>query len=83
MKYFLLIGGFAGFLIGFTACLLAGNSPADAFLRGAAGCLAGALLLRLLHMILMTCLRAHIETLVAARRQTGEPAVPADPGARP
>jgi hypothetical protein len=82
MRYFLLIGGFTGFLIGFTACLLAGNPPADAFLRGAAGCLAGALLLRVLHLILMTCLRTHIETL-AARQQTGNSEAPADRPTQP
>lgn len=79
MKYFLLLGGFCGFVLGFIASLLAGNTPADAFLRGAACCVAGALLLRGLHLILMICLRSHIETLAAARSQAENPGTPANP----
>lgn len=79
MKYFLLLGGFSGFLIGFAASLLAGNPPPNALLTGAVGCIAGAMLLRGLHGILMICLRAHIGTLVAARVQKEK----ADPATDP
>lgn len=78
MRYFLLLGGFSGFLLGLTTSLLAGNSPADSFLKGAAGCLAGALLLRGLHMVLMICLRTHIESLAAARSRAAASDAPAD-----
>ena len=82
MKYFLLLGGFIGFVIGFAASLVAGNQPSDALITGAAGCVAGALLLRLLHFVLMVCLHTHIEALAAARvrKENAEPA--ADPVAR-
>ena len=69
MKFFLLLGGFSGFLIGFAASMVAGNPPPNALFTGAVGCIAGALLFRGLHAILMVCLRAHIGTLVAARAQ--------------
>ena len=73
MKYFLLLGGFIGFVLGFAASLLAGNQPADALITGAAGCVAGALLLRVLHFVLMVCLRTHIETIAAARMRKENP----------
>jgi hypothetical protein len=79
MKYFLLLGGFSGFTLGFAASLIAGNQPADALFTGAACCLGGALLLRGLHIILMICLRTHIETLAAARVQKENPAPSPEP----
>lgn len=69
MKFLLLIGGFSGFVLGFAASLLAGNQPADALFTGATGCIAGALLMRGFHFVLMICLRAHIGNLVAAREK--------------
>ncbi|GDX11254.1 hypothetical protein LBMAG57_30260 [Verrucomicrobiota bacterium] len=81
MKYFLLLGGFSGFVLGLAASLLAGNQPADVLFTGAACCVAGALLLRGLHFILMICLHAHIETLAAARKKEN-PAPSAEPSTR-
>lgn len=69
MKYFLLLGGFSGFLLGFAASLFAGNQPSNALFSGAVGCLAGAILFRGLHVILMFCMRAHFGALAAARAE--------------
>jgi hypothetical protein len=79
MKYFLLLGGFTGFLLGFTASLLAGNQPANALLTGALGCVIGAILLRGLHVILMICLRSHVGTLAAERAQKQKAAHASEP----
>ena len=69
MKYFLLLGGFAGFVIAFSANFSAGNPASSGLLRGAAGCLAGALLLRGLHFVFMVCVRGHIEIRAAEVRK--------------
>lgn len=69
MKYFLLLGGFTGFVLAFAANLSAGNAPSSALLKGAAGCLAGAMLLRGLHFVFMVCVRGHIDIRVAEVRQ--------------
>lgn len=79
MRYFLLLGGFSGFLLGFTASLVAGNQPASALFTGATGCLAGAILFRVLHVILMICLRSHIGALAAARAQKVKASPASDP----
>ncbi len=71
MKYFLLLGGFAGFVLAFSASISAGNPASGALLRGGMGCLFGALLLRGLHFVFMVCVRGHIEILAAeARKET-------------
>ena len=72
MKYFLLLGGFAGFLLAFSASLSAGNPASGALLRGGMGCLFGALLLRGLHFVFMACVRGHIEILAADARKESE-----------
>ena len=69
MKYFLLLGGFAGFVLAFAASISAGNPASGALLRGGMGCLLGALLLRGLHFVLMVCVRGHIEILAAEARK--------------
>ena len=69
MKYFLLLGGFAGFVLAFGAGISAGNPASSALLRGGMGCLFGALLLRLLHFVFMVCVRGHIEIRAAEERK--------------
>ena len=46
MKYYLLIGGFWGFLMAFASGMAAGNDLAFVLRNAAIGCLAGALVLR-------------------------------------
>lgn len=60
MKFFLLLGGFLGFVLTFAASWNADNAPAQALCDAAIGCLAGALLFRGLHFVLMTTVRHHI-----------------------
>jgi len=75
MKYFLLIGGFAGFVLAFAASLFAGNPASSGLLRGGMGCLFGALLFRGLHWVFMVNVRSHIEFLAAeAKRKETEAA---------
>ncbi len=69
MKYFLLVGGFAGFVLAFAASLHAGNPAHGALLSGGIGCLFGALLLRGLHLVFMACVRGHIEILAAEAKK--------------
>ena len=69
MKYFLLVGGFAGFVLAFAASISAGNPASGALLCGGMGCLFGALLLRGLHFVFMACVRGHIEILAAEAKK--------------
>lgn len=69
MKYFLLLGGFAGFVLAFSATISAGNPVTAALLRGGMGCLLGALLMRGLHFVFMVCVRGHIEILAAEAKK--------------
>jgi hypothetical protein len=49
MKYFLLMGGFAGFAAVLIASFYAGNRPATALMDASVGCLVGGVLFRMLH----------------------------------
>ncbi len=49
MKYFLLMGGFAGFAIVMIASLYAGNRPATALRDASIGLFVGGMLFRMLH----------------------------------
>ena len=49
MKYFLLMGGFAGFAIVMIASLYAGNRPATALRDAGIGLFVGGMLFRMLH----------------------------------
>lgn len=71
MKFFLLLGGTAGFLLAFTSGLMAGNEISIALRDGAICCLAGALLMKGFHTIFMMCLRD------LAAQQAGARATPA------
>ncbi len=76
MKYFLLLGGFAGFLIVFVSGLAAGNEISHVLRNATIGCLCGALLLRGFRLLLQHQVRqvaaAESETL-----GTSQAAVPA------
>jgi hypothetical protein len=57
MKYFLLIGGFSGFLIAFAAGLAAENDLSVVLRNAMVGCMCGAFLLRGFRMLLMHQIR--------------------------
>ena len=67
MKFFLLFGGFVGFVLSYTASWNADNSAAQVLRDGVIGCLAGATLLRGLHAMLMITLRSHVEQTARQR----------------
>ena len=76
MKYFLLLGGFCGFVLAFIASWHAGNAPGFALRDAAIGCLVGAFLWRGLHAVLMKSLRSHLAAQAAlneASPQVGTP----------
>ena len=52
MKYFLLIGGFCGFLVVFASGIAAGNDISYVLRNATIGCLCGALLLRGFRLLL-------------------------------
>lgn len=60
MKYFLLLGGFAGFVLVFSASFYAGNRPALALRDAAVGCFVGGMLFRLLHAAFIAGVRSRI-----------------------
>lgn len=74
MKYFLLLGGFSGFVLVFSASIAAGNPATNALLKGATGCLVGAFLLRGLHFVFMVSVRGHIDIRAAEGRRDAEKA---------
>lgn len=80
MKFFLLLGGFLGFVLALLASWHAGNSPASALRDGSIGCLTGALLLRGLHVVFFTTVRNHVITEIVRARAVA--AAPADAGAQ-
>ena len=67
MKFFLLLGGFTGFVLSYTASWNADNSAAQVLRDGVVGCLAGAILFRGLHVMLMLTLRSHVEQTARER----------------
>lgn len=76
MKFFLLLGGTAGFLLAFSSGLMAGNEISIALRDGAIGCLAGALLMKGFHSIFMMCLHdlaAQQARVRAAANADGKP----------
>ena len=68
MKFFLLYGGFLGFVLSYGASWNAENAPAETLRAGLIGCLAGALLFRALHIVLMMTLRSHLTMKIAQQR---------------
>ena len=68
MKFFLLTGGFLGFVLSYLASWNAGNSAAQALTDGTIGCLGGAALFRVLHLVLTRTVNNHILTQLARQR---------------
>lgn len=66
MKFYLSLGGALGFLLAFSGSLLAGNDPVTALRDGAAGCVAGAMLLKFFRHILVAAVQAQVTQPVAA-----------------
>jgi hypothetical protein len=79
MKFFLLSGGFIGFVLSYTASWNADNAAAQVLRDGVIGCLAGAILFRGLHAMLMITLRSHMQQLA---RQTAVATAAKNAGAR-
>ena len=71
MKFFLLSGGFLGFVLSYGASWNGGNAPAAVLRDAVIGCLAGALLFRGLHLVLMMTLRSHAAAQLARQRALG------------
>jgi hypothetical protein len=67
MKFFLLLGGFVGFVLSYTASWNADNAAAQVLRDGVIGCLAGATLFRGLHAMLMITLRSHVAQVARQR----------------
>ncbi len=68
MKFFLLLGGFLGFILAFAASWNAGNAPAQALRDAAIGCLGGSILFRGLHAVFYITVRNHIATEIVRVR---------------
>jgi hypothetical protein len=77
MKFFLLIGGFLGFVLSFVASWNAGNAPASCVTAAAVGCLVGAILFRALHAVFFLTVRNHILNEITRQRN----AAASNPGA--
>ena len=78
MKYFAALGGFLGCSLAFSSAIFAGNGPGYALRTGAIGCLAGAALLAVFHIALVSCARSTIAE--KARARSSAPETPARPG---
>jgi hypothetical protein len=61
MKFFLSLGGSIGFFAAFFSALHAGSEIGFALRDGAIGCLAGALLMRGFHYIMILCIRSLVQ----------------------
>ena len=60
MKYFLLVGGFIGFVVAFVSGWNAGNSPAVVLRDATVACFVGGMLFRLLHAAFISGLKAKL-----------------------
>jgi hypothetical protein len=80
MKYFMLVGGFVGFFLTFTAGLLAGNHIDGTLVDAGIGCLVGAGLMRGFRHLYIRSLRAVVldraRLSAAAEAATAENAAP-------
>ena len=83
MRFFITIGGCAGFALTFASSLHAGNAPAFALRDGGIGCLAGAVLLRLAHWAFFTSLHSHLRERAAALAAAATAATSAAHGPNP
>ncbi len=73
MKYFLLLGGFCGFLVVFASGIAAGNDLSHVLRNATIGCLFGALLLRGFRQLLAHQLRQVATQQSAAADATSGP----------
>ena len=73
MRFFITIGGCAGFALAFASSLHAGNAPAFALRDGGIGCLAGAFLLRAAHWAFFISLHGHLRERAAAMEAAAAP----------
>jgi len=80
MKFFLLIGGFLGFVLSFLASWNAGNAPSSCVTAAAIGCLVGATLFRALHAVFFLTVRNHILNEIG-RQRVEATAAPVNPAA--
>lgn len=69
MRWIFLLGGFIGFLLAFSAGLIAGRTPALLFRDSAIACVIGAFLMRWFWSVLMTGVA---DTAVDKRRNSGQ-----------
>ena len=70
MKFFLLSGGFVGFVLSYIARWNAENSASLVLRDAVIGCFAAAILFRGLHAILMITLRSHVEQVARQRAES-------------
>jgi len=66
MRFFITMGGSAGFVLTLASGLHAGHVPAFALRDAGLGCVAGALLFRLAHRAFFSCLYSHLRERAAA-----------------
>ena len=74
MKYFLLIGGFSGFLIAFAAGVAAENDLSIVLRNAMVGCMCGAFLLRGFRMLLMHQIKQSTPAQTEPELETAEAA---------
>ena len=72
MKFLTLFGGVVAFLVTFGSSLDAGNEVAYALRDGAIGCFIGALMMRGFHKVLVSSIRARVETRIVEVRKERE-----------
>jgi hypothetical protein len=69
MKYFTLLGGFAGFILTLLSSYLAGNEMASALCDASVGCLLGGFMMRGLYRTMTRCFRTTMEEKIRQRRE--------------
>ena len=72
MKYFLVMGGFAGFAAVLVASLYSGNHPATALRDASIGCLVGGALFRMFHAAYIAGVKGCIADRVRGAREGAE-----------
>jgi len=81
MRYFMLFGGFIGFLLTFSIGLYSGNALDTALVDGGIGCVVGAVLMRFFRQIIARCARAVLmeKAMEKARARAAADQAPAEP----
>lgn len=70
MKFFITMGGCAGFVLVLASSLHASNSPAFALRDAGIGCVAAALLFRAAHWAFFTSLQSHVRERAEAMQRS-------------